>query len=146
MTRRFLPAAFALLLLATSAPRVLRAQSAPPDRMYTVLIFERAEDLARRNSTKDAASYWNAYNEFAGALMKAGALRGGSALAENTVLTARGNGGADAGVRGAKLGGYFVIEAATPEEALRLAKLAPAFAVTVEVRPHRANPSAPMSP
>jgi hypothetical protein len=146
MTHRILPFALAFVLLAAATPRAAHAQSAAPERMYTILIFERQEDLARRNSTTDGASYWNAYNEFAGALMKAGALRAGSALADGRVLTARGEGGADAGVRGAKLGGYFVIEAASPAEALRLAKLAPSFAVTVEVRPHQAKPTATMSP
>lgn len=128
---------FALLLPATTP---LAGQTPPKDeRQFTVLIFERPADLARRTG-RDADAYWSAYDAFAGALAQAGALRGGSALSEDTRETVRGSGSADQGVKQARLGGYFVIAAKDLAEAKRLASSAPAFAVAVEIRPHRANP------
>ena len=134
-------AAVAALLVLSAAD--VRAQAAPPmqaEQQYTILIFERAEDLAKRTDARSADAYWAAYDNFAAKLAQAGALRGGSALSETTTVRTRGNGGADEGVRGAKLGGYFVIAAPSLAVARALAVEAPSFAVTVEIRPHRENP------
>jgi hypothetical protein len=141
---RSLLLALATLALGAAPAATLRAQApaaapAPSGLMFTILIFERADDLAKRNGPS-ADAYWTAYDDFAAALAKAGVLRGGSALSERERATIRGTGSADGAVRGARLGGYFVIQAASLAEAKQLAKAAPAFAVAVEVRPHRDNP------
>jgi len=115
--------------------------NAGPEQQYTILIFERPEALASRSEARKAESYWNGYNTFAAELAKAGALRGGSALDERVAITLRGSGSADRGVSGARLGGYFVIAAATRADAERLARLAPPEAIAVELRQHRDNPT-----
>jgi hypothetical protein len=115
------------------------AQTASAEE-FTILIYETPADLASRNGS-NSASYWNTYNEFAGALAKEGVLRGGSALSETTASVVRGKGGADGAVQGARLGGYFVIDVADIEAAKAWARRAPAKAVAVEVRPHRPNPT-----
>jgi hypothetical protein len=144
ITRRAARAALVLALgtlpLAAQGPATgAPATAAAPRAQFTILIFERPGDLARRTGPS-ADAYWSAYDAFAAALAQAGVLRSGSALAEDVRATVRGQGSADAAVRGARLGGYFVIEAASLDEARRLARQAPAFAVAVEVRPHRDNP------
>lgn len=127
------------VLLTLFAPGVLTAQPAPTEgRLFTVLIFERASDLARRTDPKQSDAYWTAYDDFAGHLAQQGALRGGSALSESQSALVRGQRGADAG--DVRLGGYFVIAAPDLATAQRLSQRAPAFAVGVEVRPHRDNP------
>jgi hypothetical protein len=128
-----------------SPPKVAPARMTPAstaEQLYTVLIFERPADLAARTDSKGADAYWTSYDEYAAALMKAGALRGGSALDERVARTVRGTGSADRGVPASRLGGYFVIAAPSLDAAEALAKLAPARAVAVELRPHRDNPHA----
>jgi hypothetical protein len=136
-------AAFGTLTLTVllSLSSTAKAQPVAPERGFTILIFETPKDLAKRSSARESVSYWEAYNQFAGALAEAGVLRGGSALSETSAITTRGSGSADAAVSGARLGGYVVIEATSLAEAQRFAAMAPAFAVTVEVRPHRENPT-----
>jgi hypothetical protein len=128
----------------------LPAQMAPADgrreQLYTILVFEKPDALADRTNPARSDTYWSAYDAFASTLMKAGALRGGSALSEQRSTTVRGTGSADAGVKGARLGGYFVITASSPAEAEALARRAPTFAVTVEVRAHRDNPHMAKAP
>ena len=109
---------------------------------YTILLYESDQQLASRTSGTLGDTYWTAYDDFAAELAKAGVLRGGSALDEDVRVTVRGNGSADAGVRGARLGGYFVIAAADRATAEAWARKAPRGVVTVEVRPHRPNPHA----
>lgn len=137
---------FAAVIIAVLMPTIVSAQAPSPSPQggalpeFTVLVFERPADLARRTDARLADAYWTAYDEFAAFLMKAGALRGGSALSETVRETVRGSGGVDGAVAGARLGGYFVIAAADLAAARALAAKAPAFALLVEVRPHRANP------
>lgn len=147
--------AFAALALATCSAVSLPAQSSAAlparsvpgnEQLYTVLIFERPDDLARRKDTRQADAYWGSYDRYAAALAEAGALRGGSALDETVNRTVRGSGSADRAVSGARLGGYFVIAAASLAEAERLARLAPPAAVAVELRPHRDNPHMATAP
>jgi hypothetical protein len=107
---------------------------------FTILIYESEAQLAARTDPSRADAYWTSYDEFAGALAKAGALRGGSALSESSARTVKGTGSADRAVEGARLGGYFVVQAADLEKAVALSKLAPPSAIAVEVRPHRPNP------
>ena len=128
--------------LVVHAP-IAAAQTAPlaaDVREYTILIYEGDAELASRTLPAMADAYWTAYDEFAAALAKGGVLRGGSALDEGTKATVRGAGGADEGVRHARLGGYFIIAARDLAEAKQWAMLAPPAAVAVEVRPHRPNP------
>ncbi len=145
-------AAFALAALAatTLSAQSSSATSAKPasgsEQLYTVLIFERPDDLARRKDMRQADAYWVSYDRYAAALAEAGALRGGSALDETVGRTVRGAGSADRAVSGARLGGYFVIAAATLADAERLARLAPPAAVAVELRPHRDNPHMAAAP
>lgn len=147
---RFARIALAVVFTAACIPaRPAEAQAAlppstatPSEQLYTVLIYERPADLANRTSKSKSDAYWSSYDSFAAALMKAGALRGGSALDEQVTITVRGAGSADAAVTGARLGGYFVIAAPTRAAAEALAKLAPPAALAVELRPHRPNPHA----
>lgn len=123
--------------------RGLSAQERPPaaraERQFTILIFEGDAQIRGRTGPRQDA-YWTAYDDFAAALVRGGVLRGGSALSEDSAATVRGNGSADAAVRGARLGGYFVIAATDLVDARRWARLAPPQAMMVEVRPHRDNP------
>jgi hypothetical protein len=128
-----------LLSMLTPSRGFAQPQPQPPQGpLFTVLIFERTSDLARRSDAAKSDAYWTAYDEFAGFLAQQGALRGGSALSETSSALVRGRRGADAG--DIRLGGYFVIAAADLATAQRLAARAPAFAVAVDVRPHRDNP------
>lgn len=137
------------LAVAVGTPTPVGAQVAPPaagqlaasvvEQQYTILIYESPEALSSRNGAGSDA-YWTAYDVFAATLAKAGVLRGGSALDEGRRTTVRGSGSADAAVRGARLGGYFVIAAADRTAAEAWARQAPPRAIAVEVRPHRANP------
>ena len=141
--RRLLHTLVATVALAI-APAVASAQNrpaapAPAEQQFTILIFESPTELARRSGSAQDA-YWSSYDDFAAALMRGGVLRGGSALSESVAVTVRGTGSADAGVRGARLSGYFVIAADDIAAARRWASQAPSGAIAVEVRPHRANP------
>lgn len=136
--------AIALLAALVTTPQRVTAQTPAAtqpaaETQFTILIFEGNAQLATRTGTQQDA-YWTAYDEFAGALMRGGVLRGGSALSEVSASTVRGTGSADKAVRAGRLGGYFVIAAKDLAEANRWAKLAPPQATLVEVRPHRENP------
>ena len=137
----------ALAALTGGVHQTLQAQSgvahpttASTAQEYTILIFESAAQLATRTSPTARDAYWDAYDRFAGELAQAGVLRGGSALDEAQASTVRGTGGTDRAVRGARLGGYFVISAPDLATAEQWARKAPPLALAVEVRPHRANP------
>jgi hypothetical protein len=78
-----------------------------------------------RRVVNDFTDTADAYDRFAGELAQAGVLRGGSALDEAQRSTVRGAGGADRAVRGARLGGYFVIAAPDLATAERWARKAP---------------------
>lgn len=138
-----------LLSIALSAtalalvPATAESQSPPAPKApaeFTILIYESAEVIGRRNDSRLADAYWASYDRFAAELMNAGVLRGGSAVDERVARTVRGNGSADRGVSGARLSGYFVIAAPDMASAERWARQAPPEAVAVEIRPHRANP------
>ncbi len=121
-------------------PSAALAQSSPAPKAsseFTILIYESAAVMERRNDPRLADAYWSSYDRFAAELMKAGVLRGGTALDERGSGNVRGPGSPG---RGARLSGYFVIAAPDLETARRLARQAPTEAVAVEVRAHRANP------
>jgi hypothetical protein len=100
---------------------------------FTLLVYERPEDLAMRTDATGGKAYWDAYSRFAATLAQAGVLRGGAALA--------GPRHAAADHRSARVGGYFVIEATDLDAARRWAHGVPARAAFVEVLVHQANPS-----
>lgn len=137
-------ALFLAVAVNTTASAVLPAaavsQASPAPKAsaeFTILIYESAAVMERRNDPRLADAYWSSYDRFAAELMKAGVLRGGSALDERAKGAVRGTASRDGAPR---LSGYFVIAAADLGTAKRWAGKAPAEAVAVEVRPHRANP------
>lgn len=138
-----------LIAFATLAATLSPAQA----EEFTLLIYETRQSLEARTDAARADAYWGGYNAFAGALAQAGVLRGGTALSETQVQTLTKRGGAVrvSGsariVGGARLGGYFLIDVANIEEAVRWAGRAPiANGGAVEVRPHRVNPTMGMTP
>lgn len=133
-----------LALIAASAAATAPAAHAEE---FTILIYETNAGLAARSDPARQDAYWNSYNRFAGELAQAGVLRGGRALSETTARTidARGVRNTARSLRGTRTGGYFVIDVANLDEAVRWAKKAPgADRGVVEVRPHRANPTMSM--
>jgi len=121
-----------LLMAGLLASPLLHAES------YSLLIYETPGALAERDLPAKADAYWSAYDRYAGALVKAGVLRGGTAL--DAPLPTAGAGRHTDEVAAPRLGGYFVIEVASRTEAERWAAQAPVRAARVEVRPHRTNP------
>ncbi|MFO1069214.1 MAG: YciI family protein [Geminicoccaceae bacterium] len=129
-------AAAALLAMLATAPAA-RAD------LYTLFIYETADELAARTDPQRAEAYWGAYAAYGKALADAGVIRGGAALTfGDAVRTLRQRDGAAAVVPGAatsgpeQLGGYFVIEVADLDTALGWAARAPsALTGAVEVRP-----------
>lgn len=87
---------------APSTPPPSPAVSADP--FFTILIFESPAALSSRTDPQAADAYWSSYDAFAGALMQAGALRGGSALSERERVTVKGEGSVDNAFAGARLG------------------------------------------
>ncbi len=101
---------FLTVLLLGAMPAVLADE-------YTLMILESPTELAKRADTGAAGQgYWQEYASFGEALAKAGVIRGGAVLAPQDQLT----------LDGARLGGYFIIEAPTEAEARRWAATAPA--------------------
>ena len=111
---------------------------------FTLLIYEKPTELAKRNAPSAINNYWQSYNAYADLLVKAGVMRGGTALDEKASAVIRSEGVNE--FRDARLGGYFVIEAADLDAARVWASKAPASAVAIEIWPYRANPSAAMVP
>jgi hypothetical protein len=109
---------------------------------YMILIYddERTWDSLPEEARK---SIYAAHEAYAGALVKAGVMRGGSELAPTTTATTiRVRGGKVLHTDGPfaetreQLGGYYLIEAADLDEAIRWARDCPGAATgCVEVRP-----------
>lgn len=137
MTATIRSLCFALALTACTTSTAQPAPAAAPGQQFTILIYEPDAVLAMRADPARADAYWTGYDELAGALAKAGVLRGGTALSEEPSVMARGTAGTSASAR---LSGYFVIEVANLETARSFAAKVPAGAAAVEVRPHRVNP------
>jgi hypothetical protein len=94
---------------------------------FTLMVYETPAAIAKRTDKGPVGkAYWDSYNSFAEALIKAGALRGGTALGGPTQKVM---------IKGKAhvLGGYFIIEAADELSAKTLAKSAPKDGI-VEVR------------
>lgn len=156
-----LPLAVAALLLASSiVPRRAAAQAPdaapvagrsgiPAAAQFMLLVYE--TPAAQRARTDAAAShgYWGAFAAFGDSLQAAGVLRGGMVLREGaearTVVVRDGATGVRSGAHARaaeELGGWFVIEVATRDEAVRWAARVPAALTgAVEVRPRYAAPS-----
>jgi hypothetical protein len=105
---------------------------------FSILIYESSAELAKRTSATQATDYWGSYNQFAGELVKAGVLRGGTALSESESAVTKGKGSAKGGI---KLGGYFVIDVEDLDAAKKWASKVPTAAASVEVIAHRPNPT-----
>lgn len=110
---------------------------------YAVLVYETKSDYESRTDPDRMGAYWGAYSAYAQALKEGGAAAGGNALQPpTTATTIRVRAGKQQVQDGPyadtkeQLGGMFVIEAASLDEAMTWAARCPA-ALTgcVEVRP-----------
>jgi hypothetical protein len=112
---------------------------------YSLVVYETKAELAARTDTAKSDAYWNGYNAFAGELVKAGIMRGGSAVDEKIVRVVASGKTSELNpeVNGSHMGGYFVIEVPNIEAATSWAAKVPTQGF-VEVRPHRANPTMQM--
>lgn len=139
-------AAVVLGILSALLPSAISAQSAPsaPDaQLYSIMIWESPAQLALRTDPVHGATYWAAFAKIGEELQRAGVLRGGTALRTGdevrTVTVRNGNPQVRhvAHVRAREdLGGYFIIEVASLDEALRWAARIPtAITGAIEVRP-----------
>ncbi len=116
---------------------------------YAILIHEPATDFALREDPEKAPAYWAGWSAYAKALTEAGVMRGGAGLmAPSAAATVRLRGDQrhvqDGPFADTKemLGGFFLIEAASLEEAIAWAARCPAAATgAVEVRPRLPNMS-----
>lgn len=120
---------------------------------YMLMLNETPADFAKRNHPEEAGPYWGGWNEFIGAMAKAGIIvRGDGLQGPHTSTTVRVRDGQrlveDGPYADSKeqLGGYFVIEVPDLDTALDWAAKAPsAHYASVEVRPvlpPMGNPSA----
>ncbi|HZR68818.1 MAG TPA: YciI family protein [Burkholderiales bacterium] len=109
---------------------------------YMLMLYETAEDLAHRPEGRNG-EYWAGWAAYVEALRKSGIVRAGAGLEPPaTAATLRTRRGArkvqDGPFADAKeqLGGFFVVETASLEEALEWAARAPCASTGgVEVRP-----------
>lgn len=110
---------------------------------YMLMMYETDSELNRRNEPAEAGKYWAGWNAYIEALGKAGIIIHGNGLQEpQTATTVRITGGKRHVQDGPfaetreQLGGYFIIEAKSLDDALEWAARAPcAAAGGVEVRP-----------
>lgn len=105
---------------------------------YAILIYETDKDFQSRTND-DAQAYWGGWRAFSGALGQAGKISGGACLegpaTGTTVRAGVVEDGPYADTR-EQLGGLFLIEAGSLDEALEWAARCPAAATgAVEVRP-----------
>lgn len=110
---------------------------------YMLMYQETAEDFAQRADTKAAPDYWGAWNAYIGAMMVAGVVVSGNGLQPpHTSTTVRLRVGKRQVQDGPfadtheHLGGYFVIEVPSLDDALEWAARAPCASTgSTEVRP-----------
>lgn len=150
-TIRLLALAAATVALPAAASAQSMAPATAGARQFTIFIYESRTELARRaDTTSRGRDYWASYAGFGAELQRAGVLRGGTALrvepGTTSTVTVRGGATRVANLGHARsaetLGGYFVIEVATREEALAWAAKVPASATgAVEVRESFAAPT-----
>jgi len=121
--------ALPILALAALSGIVLAQTAAPKKETFTLLIFETDAQLAARTDPAKAPAYWAGYAKVAQEMTEAGVLRGGNALHWGPRVKTVQPGGIKTGfAEPAKnpLGGYFVIEVAGMDEALKWAGRIPA--------------------
>jgi hypothetical protein len=110
---------------------------------YMMMFYETAAECGRRDDAAEAPAYWGAWNAYIGALAASGIVRGGNGLqAPRTATTVRVVSGQRQVQDGPfadtreHLGGYFIIEVDSLEDALAWAARSPnASAGGTEVRP-----------
>lgn len=110
---------------------------------YMLMYRETAQDFARRADPAAAPAYWGAWNAYIGALMGAGVVVNGNGLqpphASTTVRLRAGKRQVQDGPFAdthEHLGGYFVIEVPSLDDALEWAARAPCASTgSTEVRP-----------
>lgn len=112
----------------------LGAGSAAQARDFTLMIYERPQELALRSDVGAAGQrYWAGYAAIGADLAKAGVMKGGAALDDAFPLKP----GDDAPL----LSGYFIIDVADQAAAEAWARRIPAASTgRVVVRPHIAMP------
>jgi hypothetical protein len=139
----------ALVIALMPVPGRLAAQAAPAPagadtgQQFSIMIWETPAQLALRTDAAKGGAYWSAFAQYGAELQKAGILRGGAALrtgdAVRTVTVRKGATRvrtASEARTGTDLGGYFIIEVATLDDAVRWAARIPsALTGAVEVRP-----------
>jgi hypothetical protein len=110
---------------------------------YTIFVYESAADFRNRTDEQSSTAYWGAYRAYTEALRQAGVMIGGAALQPPpTGTTIRQRDGKrhvqDGPYAEAKeqLGGYYVVEVASLDEALEWAARIPSARLgSIEVRP-----------
>lgn len=115
---------------------------------YAILVYETPAEVAAREDPTRAGAYWAAYTSYSQALGAAGIARGGAGLQPAaTATTVRLREGhrqvQDGPFADTKelLGGFFLIEVASLDEALAWAARCPAATTgAVEVRPQLPPP------
>lgn len=125
-------------------PAAARAASTPKETtmQYMLMLYETADDLAHRAEGRNG-EYWAGWMAYVDAIRKSGIVRAGAGLEPpKAAATLRTRGGSrkiqDGPFADAKeqLGGFFVIETKTLDEALEWAARAPCASTGgVEVRP-----------
>lgn len=110
---------------------------------FMLMYHEPASEFARRNDPAEAPAYWGAWNAYIGALAASGVTVNGNGLqppAAGTSVRIRGDrrhvqDGPFADTK-EHLGGYFIIDVPSMDEALEWAARSPAASSgTAEVRP-----------
>jgi hypothetical protein len=110
---------------------------------YMLMFYETADEVARRDDPAQAPAYWAAWNAYVGALAGSGAVVSGNGLQPpRTATTVRLKDGRRQVQDGPfadtreQLGGYFIVDLPSLEDALEWAARAPcAGAGGTEVRP-----------
>lgn len=115
---------------------------------YTLLCYETSAEFSRRNDPTEAGPYWAEWSAYGATLAQAGVFVSGAGLlppdhAATVRVSAAGRVVQDGPFADVKeqLGGFFIIEVASLEEALGWAAKAPSSAGgATEVRPVLAMP------
>lgn len=109
---------------------------------YTLLIFEKPEEMAKREGPQ-AQAYWAGWQAYTAAVQSAGVMAGGAGLqvpatATRVRLTPGKHEVQDGPYTDSKelLGGFYVIEAANLDEAIKWAARVPSPNGVVEIRPN----------
>lgn len=105
---------------------------------YAILFYESADDFAARNNEADTA-YWPGWSAYSRSVGDTGKLVSGACLQPPAMGATLASGGVQDGPYAdskEQLGGFFIVDAASLDDALELASRAPAASSgAVEVRP-----------